>query len=372
MGDPFAGFSAQRAQAVDEQITNLLRQRIASGELPAGARLPPTDVLARQLGVTIARIQSALRPLVRAGLLQRRQRQGTVVRAAAPAITRVGLYRGATSGWGGRDRYAARLERLLTANLAALGVACSSFHDHRPEAQRTTLLAELRQALRAGSIDALIACESDHHLQRLMRSLPIPVAGGGGRRGASGPGYYDFRQFADAGAACLAARGCRSAGLISVVGDPPAGGRPPAHAACRLPTLFHQACQRHGLATADGWLHHPAGGVREAEAEAFGLASVQALWAGAVRPDGLLVYTDLAARGVVAGLLAALDDDAPPPALALHRNRELGLFCPFPADFLEARLEHMAEALWQRVLAQRQGLAPPVAPLPFTVVAGGG
>ena len=42
------------------------------------------------------------------------------------AIARVGLYRGATSGWGGRDRYAARLERLLTADLAALGVACAA------------------------------------------------------------------------------------------------------------------------------------------------------------------------------------------------------------------------------------------------------
>ncbi|MCK6490863.1 MAG: GntR family transcriptional regulator [Planctomycetes bacterium] len=372
MGDPFAGFNALRPQPVDEQIADLLRRRIASGELPPGARLPPTDVLARQLGVTITRLQSALRPLVRAGLLERRQRQGTVVRAAPPAIARVGLYRGATSGWGGRDRYAARLERLLTANLAALGVACTPFHDHRPEAQRVTLLAELRQALRAGSIDALIACESDRHLQRLLRSLPIPVAGGGGSRGQSGTGDYDFRQFADAGVACLAARGCRSAGLIAVAGDPPAGGRPPAHAACRLPALFRQACQAHGLATADGWLHRPAGGVREAEAEAFGRACVQALWAGPAHPDGLLVYTDLAARGVVAGLLAALDDDTPPPALALHRNRELGLFCPFPADFLEARLEHMAEALWQRVLAQRQGLAPPAAPLPFTVVAGGG
>lgn len=371
MGDPFAGFSALRPQPVDEQIADLLRRRIAGGDLPAGTRLPPTDVLARQLGVSIARIQSALRPLVRAGLLDRRQRQGTVVRAAPPAIARVGLYRGATRGWGGRDRFAARLERVLGAHLAAQGVACTAFHDPRPEPQRTTLLAELRQALRTGAIDALIACESDHHLARLMRSLPIPVAGGSSR-GAPGPGDYDFRQFADAGAACLAARGCRSAGLVSVVGDPPAGGRPPAHAAARLPALFRQACQARGLATNDGWIHRPSGGVREAEAEAFGRACVQALWAGPARPDGLLVYTDLAARGVVAGLLAALDDDTPPPALALHRNRELGLFCPFPADFLEARLEHMAEALWQRVLAQRQGLVPPAEPLPFTVVAGGG
>jgi GntR family transcriptional regulator len=68
------------------QIAESLLRRIESGELTAGARLPPERELSKTLGVTRSTVREAFNVLEDRGLLIRRQGQGTFV--ATPKIER--------------------------------------------------------------------------------------------------------------------------------------------------------------------------------------------------------------------------------------------------------------------------------------------
>jgi GntR family transcriptional regulator len=70
------------AEATDplyRRIGNEILRRMAAGELPPGARLPPEVDLARQFGVSRQTVRAALASLVRDGRLERKPGRGTVV-----------------------------------------------------------------------------------------------------------------------------------------------------------------------------------------------------------------------------------------------------------------------------------------------------
>lgn len=76
----FAGNPAPRYA----QLAELLRHRIARGELQEGDRFPSIDALARQFDVARVTVRQALEVLSRDGLVSLRQGRGTYV-TAAPA-----------------------------------------------------------------------------------------------------------------------------------------------------------------------------------------------------------------------------------------------------------------------------------------------
>lgn len=67
------------------QIYTQIRQRIRSGDLPAGTRLPPERRLAEMLGVNRTTVVNAYRELAAEGLVEARVGSGTVV-CAPPAL----------------------------------------------------------------------------------------------------------------------------------------------------------------------------------------------------------------------------------------------------------------------------------------------
>jgi GntR family transcriptional regulator len=65
------------------QIADLIRQRIARGQWPAGTRLPTLEALVAELGVARVTVRQAMDIVSAEGLVTRRQGRGTFV-AAAP------------------------------------------------------------------------------------------------------------------------------------------------------------------------------------------------------------------------------------------------------------------------------------------------
>ncbi|MFG2432123.1 FadR/GntR family transcriptional regulator [Streptomyces sp. NPDC048590] len=68
-----------------EQAAEHLRERIAAGDWPVGARLPAETALAASLGVGRSTVREALRSLAGAGLVQARQGAGVFVIAIEPS-----------------------------------------------------------------------------------------------------------------------------------------------------------------------------------------------------------------------------------------------------------------------------------------------
>lgn len=350
------------------QITSVLRERVLSGELAPNSRLPTTQQLARAWNVHLTTVQAALAPLVREGLLLRRPRLGTVVRGIGAPLGRVALLQPAVLSWSGSERFTHRLERTLAARLHGAGVESQVLVDDRPEAERDTPLPELLRLARSRQIDAVIVCESNPLVDRWLGGLPVPVVTHGSGMHAHQV-WFDLAQFARVGVERLVAHGCRSIGLISVLPARRPTDAPPAlHG--RLEDGFTAAIAASGAITAADWIRMPPGHPEGAEikAEGFGYDAIRSIWSSGMRPDGMLVFTDLAARGVLMGLQGFLGDGSPPPRLVLHRNPELGLFCPLPADFLDTDVVAVADALIAQVQARHRSRPTGLELLPFTLV----
>src|SRR6202007_1381868 len=77
---------AERGVAQYQRLASLLRHRIAKGEYPLGAQLPPITQLAGDLGVAVVSVRQAYELLSREGLIRSQRGVGTHV-AALPAAT---------------------------------------------------------------------------------------------------------------------------------------------------------------------------------------------------------------------------------------------------------------------------------------------
>lgn len=74
--------TARRSSLV-EQVIDQLRDEVATGAWPVGAKIPPEPVLSESLGVGRNTVREAVRALTHAGLLECRQGDGTYVRATS-------------------------------------------------------------------------------------------------------------------------------------------------------------------------------------------------------------------------------------------------------------------------------------------------
>lgn len=72
------------ARTLHGKVTDILLNRIVSGQWPVGARLPTEVDLAAELGVSRATLRRGLNDLERRGLVARRKRTGTTVIASEP------------------------------------------------------------------------------------------------------------------------------------------------------------------------------------------------------------------------------------------------------------------------------------------------
>lgn len=72
---------------IKEQIANILLDQINSGHYTAGQRLPSESELSEELNVSRASVRSALSALEAAGLISRKQGDGTYVNTNRPGLT---------------------------------------------------------------------------------------------------------------------------------------------------------------------------------------------------------------------------------------------------------------------------------------------
>ena len=77
---------AERGVAQYQRLASLLRHRIAKGEYPLGAQLPPITQLADDLGVAVVTVRQAYELLSKEGLIRSQRGVGTHVAALPAAV----------------------------------------------------------------------------------------------------------------------------------------------------------------------------------------------------------------------------------------------------------------------------------------------
>src|SRR6188508_224337 len=83
MGTDRSELRVERGVAQYQRLASLLRHRIANGEYPLGAQLPPITQLADDLGVAVVTVRQAYELLSKEGLIRSQRGVGTRV-AAVP------------------------------------------------------------------------------------------------------------------------------------------------------------------------------------------------------------------------------------------------------------------------------------------------
>ena len=144
----------------DEAITKL-RSMIQSGELPPGARLPPENQLAAQMGISRSGVREAVKVLESARVLDVRRGDGTYVTSLAPKLLLEGVGFAVELLQGETLLEVMEVRRLLEP--AATGLAARRVSD----AQLEELAAAL-QDMRDGASDPETLLRADVAFHRIV------------------------------------------------------------------------------------------------------------------------------------------------------------------------------------------------------------
>jgi DNA-binding LacI/PurR family transcriptional regulator len=333
-------FKPTNEQPMPRQIAVHLRQLIRSGRWPEGMRLPATTELAVQLDTDPATMHRALALLNKEGLLDRRQRAGTFVRQSRPVLTAVGVYMSINQLGAYGSPFLQALSEALRTELTGAGLETQFFLDTRAEAEVETPWPQLVEAVEKHQIQALVLPTSNPVIVRWIYALNVPVAELSSAT-CSTLGM-DNGGFAESSIQALADQGCRGAGLIA----------PHAKHTGSMAQNFVDAARDRGMAIRDEWMvwgqDYHGKQISRAHQE-FGYQAMRQIWEQPERPDGLIVYPDSIAAGVIVALLEARVRVPEQLRLVMQRNRGLPLLCPFPATYIEADPAEAASVLARQV-----------------------
>ncbi len=326
-----------------------MRELILGGTLAPGSTLPTMHQLAEQFSTSYFTIQTALTPLVEEGLLERRRRTGTTVRRHPIGLSCAAIY--GSSGFldTTQDGFSRELCRHLHLQLAAQDVRTEAFLDTRPPAAMGRPLPALVQAVEDRVVQAVIVPRCDQVTLPWLRRLPVVTAFA---TSAQIPNRvaFDHAQMLRLGLERLREGGCSRVGLISSIQNPH---RDPEGMEARFHEAFVTTLRDLKLETRDAWIRVP----REWQPriELYGYEQFHALWRQPERPQGVLVYPDVTARGV---LTAALERNVRVPEemrMVFHRNVGIDFVCPLSVDWVESDVAACAGALIEQVHLQKRG-----------------
>lgn len=360
-------FLATKPEPIYGQVMDHIRRLITSGVWPPGMKIPRNIVLAEQIGTSTFSIQTALEHLTREGLFIRKQGLGTYVKGTELCLSSVGIYCGAEFSSSSETQFTQLLCRDLRQKWTDAGIATRFWPDDRIPTEQTSMPVSLERAIRRREIQALVvpllnACDLEW-----LHKLKIPLAMITSEKDISYRVAADWKQMSLVALERLHAQGCRSVGLITNQGITLGNG--PLSDVGDFFNGFQDAARKFGLETRKEWTRT----MEEYENcfEEFGYRECKAILDQKERPDGLLVFSDMVARGVVTALLAmrvSIPDDL---KVVLHRNDHIPYVCPIRASYLTTKIGEVGSSLIELIWTQVRGEEVREKLIPFSVTDNG-
>jgi DNA-binding LacI/PurR family transcriptional regulator len=330
--------------------------------------LPNMHSLAQEFGTSYFTVQTAISALEKEGIVESSKRHGTIVRYNANALTCAGIYCGNGLMDDHQFDFYRELLKQLRAQLAGSNVRAEIFLDSRTADEHTRPLPVLARAVERNEVQGLIVALADGRCEPWLRQLPIAKSFAGSDP-ALNPVGPDVDQMLRLALTRLRERGCRTVGMISAMHIPatilkldPFRNSGRQLRATRRDSMdpyfwmyvsYADLVADLGLKTGAPWLFAPSDPAPNHERH--GYAAFHELWRRPDRPDGLLVYTDTAARGV---MTAALELGVRVPEdikMVFHHNTGVDWTCPLGVDWVENDVGAWAAAMIEQVRRQKAG-----------------
>jgi DNA-binding LacI/PurR family transcriptional regulator len=333
-----------------QRITKELRQEIISGRYVPGMQLPSTEELAVTWKSSVYTVHTALAALAKEGWIDRIQGTGTYVAEPQNRFTCAGIYHEADIGSNRLSNYVRSIHDCLLEQFAALKKETQIFIDSRPLDKRRTVLPAMLEAIQNRHIQCVIAPTATFEGSPELAKLTLPTAFAG-NPGSVNRVDFDKDDFLRESLRCLARQGCRSAGLIA-----PITHWTKLNGVLEVPVYrdFDRLAREEGLMTCPEWVSD----VYDDgfEHEGYGYREFQKLWKLGDKPDGMIVFPDTSARGVITAVLKFGIDVVPRKMkFVFHRNAHMNLLCPFPVTWGISDEDELARKLIEIIETQFRG-----------------
>ncbi|MFZ4683163.1 MAG: GntR family transcriptional regulator [Terrimicrobiaceae bacterium] len=340
-----------------KEIGAVLRTLIKDGSLSPGSRLPSTKTMAGYWGVFPNTVQLALEPLVREGLLDRRQNRGTIVRDGHRRIARLAFYENFDAiAPGDRDfllSLQVEMARLLEKKGAELKVWLGSGRIPK------SLPKNLLEACQKREVDGVVMTQGNPSLVKALMNLPVPIVVYPGLRFCQSRVEFCHADLVDEAVRRLAALGVRRpAFLSSVTHESENEIRDDSR---HVYDYWIKSWAELGVEVQPELLARPSASKPAKNIEQFGYDAMKALWKTKKRPDGLFIFPHTAARGSLTALLELGVNIPKDLKLVAHANIETPILTPYPVDWITSSSREIVEAMFGQVQRGLDGL--PIKPV---------
>jgi len=343
-----------RSKALYRQLGSRLEAKILSGEFVAGDRLPTTQELATQFGVTVQTAQQGAALLTRRGLIERIPGRGTFVSNRVAART-IGIVCGTNVFAGARHEFFQYVYGCLYTELKRLGWHASLYFpvDEKSPEQ---MLAELGQDAAGDRLRGLIVLCCSNELANWLEDHPGLTRAEGETMPLPQDRHADeiYR-----GVAYLLDRGYRRLAVVAHTETTNAD------IVARMQADMAQAYTERGLSP-QATFH---GG--SAASHADGVAQARAILDGpGGAPEAFLVLNDQGCKGVIFELLCRgrrIPADCGVMALA---NKGIEIPCPVPLTRLEVDPSDYARRMIKETLTLIEGREPELMPIKSVLIVG--
>jgi DNA-binding LacI/PurR family transcriptional regulator len=222
----------------------------------------------------------------------------------------------------------------------------------------------MERAAESRTVQGFIRMMSDSEAVRWMDRLPVPSASIGAYdpvQKVNAVVDVDFVQLAKSGVESLAAQGCRSVGYIFATDRENESGR-------AFDRQFVKSARQAGLRVEEAWMRErpiARGGYAFLD---YGYDEFLKVVEMAEHPDGLLIWHDMVAEGVLTAVATRRIRVPEEIKLVLHRNEGHRYNCPLPVTYAVTREREIALALIEHLEKQLAGEACVPALIPFHLV----
>ena len=352
------------------QVEEQMRLLIAEGAFADGSLLPSVRDLAVKFNTNVFNIHKALTPLEHDGLIERRRKLGTVVTKGSPKLACVGLYFSSSFIYDGEMGFYRSLCEKLVSKLDSLDWGHRIWTETIGQGDsrvRGSQIKAVELAVEKGQIQGLIAPMTNSPAFDSFVKLKIPSSFIGSGM-IPNKVIYDYEEMLRLSLRRLKEQGCRSVGLISnMYGKASQKKTLPDHEYAQFHKNFLRLADEFGLMAHDKWIRCPEPGIIPQSQVRFGYEQFSELWSQGSRPEGLLVYSDITAMGVVTSILEHRVEVPRDLKLVLHKNNGIEHLCPLPVSWVVSDVQAVADALIDLIKVQSAGQAVEPRKIAFTL-----